>query len=318
LKGPNGELALSTIKVLAHIPTFNSAKVIEATIGAVCRQTYLIPEILLIDNASSDGTLERSFPDKVTIIRNKQNVGISGTVAAAMEYGLAHGYDWIYILDADSQPEPLAVENLIKCYLKLAPEAQEATWRLNSLARDAKSGAAHHGCLFTSRGIKPLNPPPEPSCYRCDTNIWSGSLFRLNAVSKVGVPNPDYVIDYDDTIYGYEGTMRGYQSLVDQSSVVRHHMHPFESLRLRRFGTRLVRVFDSPPMRRYYFWRNSTYFWLYRYKREYSLMPIVSHFFLLFRGLIKTALFIKQPGPALQASLRGTWDGLNGRLDIRF
>ena len=26
----------------------------------------------------------------------------------------------------------------------------------------------------------------------------------------------------------------------------------------------------------------------------------------------------RKPGPALQASLRGTWDGLNGRLDIRF
>ncbi len=309
---------MSTLKILAHIPTFNSAKVIEGTIEALCRQTYPLPEILLIDNASKDDTLDRSFPEKVTIVRNKQNVGIAGAVAAAMAYGMEHGYDWIYILDADSQPEPEAIERLVECYLNLTPEVQATMWRLSSLAKDADSGVPHHGCVFTSRGVKLLNPPPEPACYPCDANIWSGSFYRLDAVRKVGLPNPEYVIDWDDIIYGYEGMRQGYQGLVDQSSVVRHHMHVFETLRQRRLGNRMVKVFDSPPMRRYYFWRNSTYFWLYRYQRDHSLMPLVSHLLLFLRGLVKSALFVEKPGPALRASLRGAWDGLTGHLEARF
>ncbi|MGA2410735.1 MAG: glycosyltransferase family 2 protein, partial [Candidatus Binataceae bacterium] len=115
---------MSSLKVLAQVTTFNSAKVIDATIEALCRQTYPIAEILLIDNASADGTLDRVFPGKVTIIRNRQNLGISGAIAAAMEYALGRGYDWIYILDADSEPEPGAIANLVRCYLNLSPDLQ--------------------------------------------------------------------------------------------------------------------------------------------------------------------------------------------------
>jgi GT2 family glycosyltransferase len=309
---------LSAMRVLAHVPTFNSAEVIDGTIEAVCRQTYPVLEILLIDNASTDATLDRIFPAKVTIVKNHQNLGTSGAVAAAMEYALAHSYDWIYILDADSAPEPTAIEKLVQCYMKLSPELQASTWRLSSLPKETDTGHLHHGCVFTPRGLRMLNPPPQPSHYRCDAIIWSGSFYRLDAVRKIGLPNPNYVIDWDDLIYGYEGMVRGYTGFVDQSSVVLHHMHVFETLRLRRFGTRLVRVFDSPPMRWYYFWRNSIYFWIYRYRRAHSVMPVITHFLLFSRWLIKIALFVKAPGPTLWACVRGMWDGMHGRLENRF
>jgi glycosyltransferase involved in cell wall biosynthesis len=176
------------MKVLAYVHTFNDAEVIDATLRALCEQTYPIPEILLIDNASTDGTLERAFPSKITIVKNNQNLGTSGAVAAGMEYALAHGYDWIYILDADSTPAPTAIENLLRCYENLSPELKSSTWWLSSLLKDADSGHLHHGCVFTPRGVKMLNPPPQPTHYRCDLNIWSGSFYRLDAVKDVGLP----------------------------------------------------------------------------------------------------------------------------------
>ena len=308
---------MSTIKVLAYVHTFNDAEVIDTAVEALCRQTYPLPEILLIDNASTDGTLDRAFPDKVTIIRNSQNLGTSGAVAAAMEYALAHGYDWIYILDADSIAEPKAIENLVKCYLSLSPELQASAWRLSSLPKDANTGFLHHGCVFTPRGVKILNPPPQPSRYRCDAQIWSGSFYRLDAVRKVGLPDPNYVIDWDDMIYGYEGMVRGYTSFVDASSVVIHHMGALETLR-HPFGTQLVKIFDLPPMRSYYFWRNSIYFWIYKYRRAHSVMPMITHFLRFWWWLIRVVLFVRAPGATLRACLRGTWDGINGRLENRY
>src|SRR5713226_4025600 len=116
-----GAPAPSTLKVLAYLHTYNDAEVIDDTVRALCEQTYPIPEILLIDNASTDGTLDRAFPSKVTIIKNDQNLGTSGAVAAGMKYALLHGYDWIYILDADSSPGPDAIANLLRCYGNLSP-----------------------------------------------------------------------------------------------------------------------------------------------------------------------------------------------------
>src|SRR5205823_5681583 len=171
---------------------YNAAEVIDGTIHALCEQTYPIPEILLVDNASTDGTLDRTFPSTVTIIKNAQNLGASGSVAAGMEYALAHGYDWIYIVDADSRPAVDAIENLVRCYQSLSPELQASTWWLSSLPKEAGSGFMHHGCVLTPRGFETVDPPPQPAHYRCDLNMWTGSFYRLDAVKDVGLPDPNY------------------------------------------------------------------------------------------------------------------------------
>ncbi len=304
------------MKVLGYVHTYNAAAVIDATIRALCEQTYPIPEILLVDNASTDGTLDRTYPSKVTIISNKDNLGCCGGVAIGMEYAMAHGYDWIYILDGDSAPSPEAVENLVRCYQRLSPQHQATTWWLSSLLTDV--GYVRHGCVFTPRGIEMVDPPPQPSHYPCETNMWSGSLYRLDAVRDVGVPDSNYVLDWGDVIYGYEGMVRGYTGFVEQTSVVRHHHSPVDTLQHRRVGPRVVKVYYAAPIRCYYHWRNSIYFWMYRYRGEHRARLRVAHFYMLLKSAIKVALFIPERGPVLRACARGIWDGLHARLERRF
>ncbi len=304
------------MKVLGYVHTYNDAEVIEPTIRALCEQTYPIPEILLVDNASADGTLDRTYPNKVTIIRNKDNLGCCGGVAIGMQYAIAHGYDWIYILDADSAPAPDAIEKLLHCYQNLSPPLQATTWWLASLLKEG--GFAHHASVFTPHGIEMVDPPPEPSYYRCDTNMWSGSLYRLDAVKDVGLPDANYVLDYGDVIYGYEGMIRGYTGFTEQTSVVRHQLSPVDTLQRRRFGRRLVEVYYAAPIRCYYSWRNSIYFWTYKYKGENRARLGFAHFYRILKNAIKVALFIRGRGPVLRACVRGTWDGLHARLERRY
>jgi GT2 family glycosyltransferase len=313
-----GAALLNKPKVFAHVHTYNDAEVIDGTIQALCKQTYPITEILLVDNASTDDTLDRTFPVNVTVIRNQQNLGTSGSVAIGMEYGIAHGYDWIYILDADSAPQADAIENLIRCYQGLSPELQKSTWWLSSLLKEG-AGHVHHGCVLTPRGIEMVaNPPPEPAHYPCDTNMWSGSFYRLDAVKDVGLPNRDYVLDWGDVVYGFEGKNRGYTGFLDQSSIVLHHLHPLDTLHFRRFGVRFVRLYYAPPLRCYYWWRNSTFFWLHEYRGRKFSTPILKHFVMYLKWLFKVTLFIKGPGPILRACLRGMKDGISGRIERRY
>jgi GT2 family glycosyltransferase len=305
------------MKVLAYVHTYNDDDVIDATIRALCEQTYPIEEILLVDNASTDATLNRTFPGNVTVIENRANLGTSGAVAIGMEYGLTHGYDWIYILDADSLPQPDAIERLVLCYEHLSPDLQATTWWLSSLLKE-ETGRLHHGCVITSRGIEMVDPAGDPPHYRCDTNMWSGSFYRLGSVREVGLPNPDYVLDWGDVIYGYEGMIRGYTGYLDQSSVVMHHLHPLDTLHLRPFASRFVKMYYAPPLRSYYYWRNSVYFWLYRYRGARLGRARLSHFVTFLKWLIKVSLFIREPGPNLRACCRGMWDGIHARLETRY
>ncbi len=66
------------MRVLAHIHTFNDADIIDRTLDAVQTQTRPPDAVLLVDNASTDGTLDRVFPERVRVIRNLENLGTSG------------------------------------------------------------------------------------------------------------------------------------------------------------------------------------------------------------------------------------------------
>lgn len=98
------------MRILGHIHTFNDEEVIDGTLAALLEQTYPLEEIILVDNASTDATLKRSFPDKVTIIRHEKNLGTSGTVITGFKYALSKNFDWIWVFDADSVPQKDALE----------------------------------------------------------------------------------------------------------------------------------------------------------------------------------------------------------------
>ena len=64
------------MRVLTHIHTFNDADIIDRTIAAVRRQTRPVDGILVVDNASTDGTLDRPSLQHATILRNRENLGL--------------------------------------------------------------------------------------------------------------------------------------------------------------------------------------------------------------------------------------------------
>lgn len=98
------------------IPTYNQYHVTTKTIKLLKEQT-IVPDIIVIDNASTDGTFEKitkRFPD-VTIIELKDNYGSSGAQYIGAIYALSQRYDYIILSDNDAQPvDRTLVENLLK------------------------------------------------------------------------------------------------------------------------------------------------------------------------------------------------------------
>ena len=84
--------------------------------GALLRQTRAVDEILVVDNASTDNTLNQLGLRRSTVIRYPQTLGTSGAVCAGMRYALEHGYDWIWIFDQDFLPASDALEKQLLLY----------------------------------------------------------------------------------------------------------------------------------------------------------------------------------------------------------
>src|SRR5437870_9045526 len=109
------------MRVLAHNHTFSDADIIERTIASERQQTRPVDAILVVDNASRDATLEQPSVKDAAIIRHEQNLGTSGAVYSGMRYALEQDYDWIWVFDADSTPEPDALKKLLDLYKSLHP-----------------------------------------------------------------------------------------------------------------------------------------------------------------------------------------------------
>jgi GT2 family glycosyltransferase len=89
-----------TPSVAVTVVTFNSARFIRRCLESVLDQNYPTLEIVVIDNASSDGTVEilEAFNDRCRVIFNRQNTGFAGGQNQAIGYTRA---DWVLTLNPD-------------------------------------------------------------------------------------------------------------------------------------------------------------------------------------------------------------------------
>ena len=133
------------MKISAVIPTFNSAKSLEKAIISALSQTLPVHEICVIDDGSTDKTLEvvNKFQGKIKYIKQ-----VNSGVSAARNTGINNSAgDWIAFLDADDEWLPNKCE-LQKKILQRNPELKWCAGKVQVV----KSG--NHSIAVTSPNNK--------------------------------------------------------------------------------------------------------------------------------------------------------------------
>ncbi len=307
------------MRVLTLIIAFNDALVMEQLLEGMRRQTRLSDEIMIVDNASSDGSLEKYGSETVTVVRNAKNMGPSGAVAIGFDHALKHNFDWTWVLDADSVPEPEALERLLAFFDHLASPQDERVCFVASWPLTEAGGVKHQPIRLgnATLEIEPLETA-RPST-ECDCMLWSGALFRMAAVASIGAPTIDYVADMGEIEYGYRARQCGFTSYVVHDSVVRHDVGrpPGIVTEVRRIGPFNLLLFEATPWRCYYSTRNKIYFWFYQSKprRLKAVMRTVLEVFIFTLGLVVRPISQRRQ---LQACMRGIRDGLTGNMAARY
>jgi len=304
------------MRVLAHIHTFNDADIIDHTIEAVLRQTRPVDGILVVDNASTDGTIERPSFIFVSFVDHRENLGTSGAVYSGFRFALAQDYDWIWLFDADSTPEPDALAKLLHLYAGWPRNLQDKTAFLACLHHDVQDGVPRHGHVFSRHGFKRVMPHPEEWYYPIHVNIWSGCLYRLAAVRQIGLPNADYVLDWGEAEYGYRVMKAGYKGFIHQGAVLDHNIRGYTGfnptkVKLEHFTFAIQEI---APIRCYYTCRNLLYFALYDATEERFRLLCVGMFLMTLKYLMRP----RKHGGQILACLRGLWHGVTGNISARY
>ncbi len=99
--------------VSVTIVTHNSRKFIETCLESVYKQSYSPLEIVIVENASTDGTAEllETHEQSATVVRNTSNSGFAAGQNQAI--GLGHG-EWVLTLNPDVRLQPDFIERLVE------------------------------------------------------------------------------------------------------------------------------------------------------------------------------------------------------------
>ena len=106
--------------ITAVVVTYNRKDLLKKCISHLKKQTQNL-DVLIIDNASTDGTqdLFTNDVDNIKYFNTGSNLGGAGGFSYGIKKAVELGYDYLWILDDDTLPMPTALEQLVQHAKKL-------------------------------------------------------------------------------------------------------------------------------------------------------------------------------------------------------
>jgi glycosyltransferase involved in cell wall biosynthesis len=99
-------------KIIVVMPARNAARTLEATFSAI--PTDIVDEIILVDDGSTDGTLDVARRLPLHLIWHPHNVGYGGNQKTCYLEALQRGADVVVMLHPDGQYEPSLIPRMVQ------------------------------------------------------------------------------------------------------------------------------------------------------------------------------------------------------------
>ena len=215
--------ASSPGKVLAVIVNYNGGTCVLDCLRSLLDQTYKPLEIVVVDNASQDGSLERiqqEFPD-IQVIQTGYNAGWGIACNVGMRAGESR---YIALLNNDATLERNCIAELVKA-IELDPKYGSAASRI--LLADEPGKAEVCGLVIyrdgSSCGRGRLGPADR---YMKTEEVFCANdcccLYKREMIDEIGEYDPDFFIYCDETDMGWRHQLAGWKCVYTPHAVAYH------------------------------------------------------------------------------------------------
>ena len=215
--------AWTTVSVV--IVNWNGEQFLERCLTALLAQTVTPYEIILVDNASTDGSLEivGRFPS-VRLMALNENTGFARGNNLAIEAASKES-EWIALINPDAFAAPRWLETLLAA-AESKPGFDVFGSKLvnaaDSTLLDGTGDACHISGLVwrTAHGV-PVSHLGESEC-EIFSPCAAAALYRRSALLEVGGFDEDFFCYVEDVDLGFRLRLAGYRCLYVPKSVVHH------------------------------------------------------------------------------------------------
>ena len=184
------------LRIAAAVVTYNRKELLAECVGALLEQTYPV-DILIIDNASTDGTRqeleELICQGKVQYINTGANLGGAGGFHVAVKEAVSRKYDYIWLMDDDTIPEKDALSALVQALKDTKGNfgflSSKAVWKDGNVCRMNEQkfldSEVINGKKFT----------------KCRQATFVSLFLPSRVVLQIGLPIKEFFIWGDDVEY---------------------------------------------------------------------------------------------------------------------
>ncbi len=240
-------------KVLVIIVTWNKKDYVINLLDSLLDMDYPkeAMEILVVDNASTDGTAEaiKARKDNINIICNRENLGGTGGFNTGLSWAFsqpAEKYDYLWLLDNDVLVHKHALSALVQILSKHSDVAVAGStmmqldypWKINEMGAGVD---LEHGRLKLNRHFQEIdswkNIPVErlrsqdidislqldncPKWMKVDYVAAASLLIRSHVARKAGLWE-DYFLHFDDVEWCLRIAKMGEKVVVSAQSIIWH------------------------------------------------------------------------------------------------
>ena len=202
--------------VAAIVVTFNRKHLLLECLETLLSQTYPLASIIIVDNASTDGTynmlksqgmLEHPYIDYLGL---SENTGGAGGFFRGVQRGYERGFNWLWLMDDDVEPNHDCLQKLIEANdaingqtpvaglypLKITPSGRSLGGKLRRvrLFHPFQQVVWHLAHEFTDADLGAKIVP-------VGSISFEGVLIPASMVARVGYPEPSFFICCDDFEY---------------------------------------------------------------------------------------------------------------------
>lgn len=218
------------MRVTAVVVAYNRRDLLRECLEALAAQTRPVDRLVVVDNASTDGSADvaeqllETWGEQARLVRLTENTGGAGGFAVGIAAAVVEDdVDWVWVMDDDTVPGPDALAGALRTHERYAALGQDDLAVLGSRV------------IWTDGDDHPMNTPKAK--IRADTGernraaeagampirsiSFVSAFLRAARVREVGLPLADYFLWNDDFEFSAR-MLRGARGLYAPDSVVTH------------------------------------------------------------------------------------------------
>jgi GT2 family glycosyltransferase len=208
------------------IPNWNGKRFLQPCLDALRKQSYPAIEVIIADNASTDGSQEyiRTHYPEVRLIELPTNRGFTGACNAGMEAATGR---YISLLNNDTEVDPEWVSAVVEAFRRYPDVGIVASKMLLFERRDhihtAGDGFTTDGRAF-NRGVWQKDEGQFDQEEFVFSACGGSSAYRREVLDQVGLLDDDFFFLLEDMDIAWRAQLAGWRALYTPHAIVYHHL----------------------------------------------------------------------------------------------